>query len=271
MVILNLRNDCVARTATNFRRGMTDKRFLELEITAWLASPERKRQINGELYYDGKQAVLGRKRMALDDDGKLTELKHLPNNRMVNNQYAKMVDQKTNYSFGRPFSFDTENEQYAQALNDVLGARFRRLLRAVGEGAWIGGKSWVYPYYEAGELAFKRFPADEVLPFWADADHTILDAAVHVYMVQEYDETEQTKEVVKVEVMHGGGVDCFIRKDDGTLIPDDYARSGPYITEKDEGSGEAKTYNWERIPLVCFKSSHHELPLLSREIGRAHV
>ena len=70
MVTLNLRDDCVARTATNFRRGMTDKRFLELEITAWLASPVRKRQINGELYYDGKQAVLCRKRMALDDDAK---------------------------------------------------------------------------------------------------------------------------------------------------------------------------------------------------------
>ena len=264
MVILNLRDDCAARTAASFRRGMTDRRFLELEITAWLASPERKRQIAGELYYDGRQAVLGRKRMALDDDGKLTELKHLPNNRMVNNQYAKMVDQKTNYSFGRPFSFDTENEQYVKALNGILGAHFRRLLRAVGEGAWIGGKSWVYPYYEAGELAFKRFPADEILPFWADAGHTILDAAVHVYMVQEYDETEQTREVVKVEVMHGGGVDCFIRKDDGTLIPDGCARSGPYITETDAGSGEAKGYNWERIPLVCFKSSHHELPLLSR-------
>ena len=44
MVVLNLRDDCVARAATNFRRGMTDKRFLELEITAWLGSKERKRQ-----------------------------------------------------------------------------------------------------------------------------------------------------------------------------------------------------------------------------------
>lgn len=264
MVTLNLRDDCVARTATNFRRGMTDKRFLELEITAWLTSKERKRQLDGELYYDGEQAVLRRKRMALDDDGKPVELTHLPNNRLVNNQYSKMVDQKTNYSFGRPFTFDTENKQYAEALNEALGARFRRLIRAVGEGAWIGGKSWVYPYYEAGELAFKRFPADEVLPFWADADHTILDAAVHVYMVLEYDEQEQAKDVVKVEVMHGGGVDCFIRKDDGSLVPDDYARSGSYITETDQITGEAKPYNWERIPLVCFKSSHHELPLLSR-------
>lgn len=264
MVIFNLRDDCVARTATSFQRGMTDKRFLELEITAWLQSKERQRQLDGERYYDGDQKVAHRRRMALDDGGELVELTHLPNNRLVNNQYSKMVDQKTNYSFGRPFTFDTENKQYAEALNEVLGARFRRFLRVVGEGAWIGGKSWVYPYYEAGELAFKRFPADEVLPFWADADHTILDAAVHVYMVVEYDEQEQAKDVVKVEVMHGGGVDCFIRKDDGSLVPDDYAKSGPYITEKDPTSGETRTYNWERIPLVCFKSSHHELPLLSR-------
>ena len=264
MVVLNLRDDCAARTAANFRRGMTDKRFLELEITAWLASKERLRQLEGELYYHGDQAILRRRRMVLDDDGKPVELKHLPNNCLVNNQYSKMVDQKTNYSFGRPISFDTKNKQYAEALKGILGARFRRLLRAVGEGAWIGGKSWLYPYYENGELAFKRFPADEVLPFWADADHTILDAAVHVYMVQEYDEQEHAQDVVKVEVMHGGGVDCFIRRDDGTLIPDDYAKSGPYITETDRSTGEARVYNWERIPLVCFKSSSHELPLLSR-------
>ena len=264
MVVLNLRNDCAQRTATNFTQGMTDKRFLELEITAWLKSPERAKQIAGEMYYDGGHAVLGRKRMALDDDGKPKELKHLPNNRLVNNLYSKMVDQKTNYSFGRPFSFDTENTKYAETLGTVLGPRFRRLMRNVGEGAWIGGKSWVYPYYESGVLSFKRFPADEVLAFWADADHTILDAAVHVYMVLEYDEHEQAKDVVKVEVMHGGGVDCFIRKDDGTLEPDPQAASGDYITKVDPATQQVTTYNWERIPLVCFKSSHHEIPLLSR-------
>lgn len=264
MVVLNLRDDCVSRAATNFRRGMTDKRFLELEITDWLHSPERKRQLTAEVYYDGHQDVTHRRRMALDDDGKLIELKHLPNNRLVNNLYSKMVDQKTNYSFGRPFSFDTENKAYAAALATVLGARFRRTMRTVGEGAWIGGKVWLYPYYEGGELAFKRFPADEVLPFWADADHTILDAAVHVYVVLEYDETEQAKDVVKVEVMHGGGVDCFIRRDDGTLEPDPDAYSGPYIMAEDPDTGKEQGYNWERIPLVCFKSSHHEIPLLSK-------
>lgn len=130
MVVLNLRDDCVARAATNFRRGMTDKRFLELEITAWLGSKERKRQLAGEAYYDGAQDVLRRKRIALDDDGKVKVLDHLPNNRLVNNIYAKMVDQKTNYSFGRPFSFDTENKAYAAALSTVFGSRFQRTMQS---------------------------------------------------------------------------------------------------------------------------------------------
>lgn len=264
MVVLNLRSDCNARTATNFKRGMTDKRFLELEITAWLASRERKQQLEAEEYYDGNQAAAHRQRIALDDDGKPKVLEHLPNNRLVNNLYSKMVDQKTNYSFGRPISFDTENKDYAEALSTVLGHRFRRTLHNVGEGAIIAGKSWLYPYYENGELTFKRFPADEVLPFWADADHTVLDAAVHVYVVLEYDENEQAKKVVKVEVMHGGGVDSFIRGDDGTLMPDNDGYSGSYITELDEVTGEKTEYNWERIPLICFKSSHHEIPLLSK-------
>lgn len=264
MVTLNLRDDCASRTATNFKRGMTDKRFLELEITEWLKSEERKRQLDGELYYDGKQAILHRKRMALDDIGNQVEVKHLPNNRIVDNQYAKMVDQKTNYSFGRPFSFDTEDKKYAAALNSVFGSRFRRLMHNIGEGAWIGGKSWIFPYYEDGEIAFRRFPADEVLPFWADADHTVLDAAVHAYMVREYDEHEHARDIVKVEVMHGGGVDCFIRKNDGALVPDPDAYSGDYITVVDVSTGEENAQSWGRIPLVCFKSSHHEIPLLSR-------
>ncbi|MFR0911796.1 MAG: phage portal protein [Evtepia gabavorous] len=90
-----------------------------------------------------------RERLALDEDGKPIVLKNLPNNRLVNNLYSKMVDQKTNYSFGRPLSFDTENKNMP-GPGSVFGARFLRTMHNVGEGAWIGGKSWLYPYYESG-------------------------------------------------------------------------------------------------------------------------
>ena len=175
-----------------------------------------------------------------------------------------IVSSLVNIALDMLFILTFRMDVFGAALATVLGARFRRTMRTVGEGAWIGGKAWLYPYYEGGELAFKRFPADEVLPFWADADHTILDAAVHIYVVEEYDESEQAKAVVKVEVMHGGGVDCFIRRDDGTLEPDPDGHSGDYITAEDPDTGKEQGYNWDRIPLVCFKSSHHEIPLLSR-------
>ena len=49
------------------------------------------------------------------------------------------------------------------------------------------------------------------------------------------------------------------------LEPDSFAYSGPYIiTQQDDETGKVEGYNWERIPLVCFKSSHHEIPLLSK-------
>ena len=79
------------------------------------------------------QDVTHRERLALDEDGKPIVLKNLPNNRLVNNLYSKMVDQKTNYSFGRPLSFDTENKEYAKALGALFGARFLRTMHNVGE------------------------------------------------------------------------------------------------------------------------------------------
>lgn len=264
MVVLNLRDDCVGRTAAHFKPGMTDKRFLELEIREWLKSPKRRAQIAGEAYYDGSHAILDKKRTVIDEDGKPVELKYLPNNRLVNNQYSKMVDQKTNYSFGRPFSVKTEDKALGEILGTILGPRFRRFMKNVGEAAWIGGLCWVYPCVEDNELRFKRFPADEVKAWWADADHTILDAAAHVYVVQQYDEHEAAKEVVKVEVMHGGGIDCFIYTEDGTLEPDPDAAPGVYLTRTDPETGAEEALSWGRIPLVCFKSSQHEIPLLSR-------
>jgi hypothetical protein len=61
-------------------------------------------------------------------DGELETLTNLPNNRIVDNQYKKMVKQKTNYLLGQPVSVQTENEQYAEALRNVINKRFLRQL-----------------------------------------------------------------------------------------------------------------------------------------------
>ena len=252
----------VGKIAAHIKPGMTDKEFLEHEIKAWLSSPERKIQIEGDDYYDGKHDILKRKRTVIGEGGEPQEVKNLPNNRIVDNQYAKIVDQKANYLCGRPFVFDTEDKAYSEALEKIFTRKVRRKIRIAAERALTGGKVWVFPYYkELGELSFAVLPAHEVLPFWADTEHDELDCAVHFFPVYVYN--EGVEEIIyKVEVLHGGGIERFIW-DNGTLVFDNDAMSGAYVTITDD-KGNKAGYNWDRLPLVCFKANHREQSLLRR-------
>ena len=46
---------------------------------------------------------------------------------LMDNQYALMVDQKTNYLVGKPFTLNCENKGYADLLSKVFNKRFQRL------------------------------------------------------------------------------------------------------------------------------------------------
>lgn len=81
-------------------RRMSDKEFLEKEIVRWKNSPQRILQIKGFLYYEDEHDILKRKRTMIGDGGKLEEVNNLPNNRIIDNQYKKMVNQKANYLLG---------------------------------------------------------------------------------------------------------------------------------------------------------------------------
>ena len=91
---------------------MTDKEFIEMEITRFKASKKRREMVTGERYYQGLHDVLAKKRQAIGEDGELTEVKNLPNNRIIDNQYKKMVIQKVNYLVGQPITFQSENNLF---------------------------------------------------------------------------------------------------------------------------------------------------------------
>ena len=266
MITLNLfegASRLLDRMQHNIVPGITDIEFLEREIKRWLASPEREKQIAGEAYYDGLHDILRRKRTVIGEDGRPAEVDNLPNNHIVDNQYAKMVDQKANYLCGRPITFDTQDKAYGEALSKFFGKKLQRTIRIVAEKALTGGKAWLFPYYAPdGALDFAFFPAHEVLPFWSDAEHNRLDCAIHFFSIYVYDETGAEKIVHKVEVIHGAGIDRFIW-DGGKLVYDNDAPSGAYLTIREQ-DGDARAYNWERLPLICFKANHRELPLLAR-------
>ena len=264
MKLLNLHTGPMSGIMMTVRPVMTDKEFLEKEIKRWLISKERQQQLDGDRYYDGEHDIKNRKRTVIGEDGNLTEVDNLPNNRIIDNQYAKMVDQKANYLLGRPITFDTENRQYGEALSRVFTKKLHRIIRILAEKALTGGKVWLCPYYNnAGELAFEVFSAYEILPFWADTAHTELDCAVHFFPVYVYKENGEEEIVNKVEVYHAGGIERFIWKDDHLVVDND-ATSGAYVTVVDQKNGTAIPLNWQRLPLICFKYNHRETPLLCR-------
>ena len=88
--------------------GMTELQFFAAEIRDWRDSKRRKEQMAGSLYYEGKQDILQRQRTIIGEDGKVQVVQNLPNNKLVDNQFALMLDQKTNYLVGKPFSISAK-------------------------------------------------------------------------------------------------------------------------------------------------------------------
>lgn len=245
---------------------MTEREFLEQEISAWIGSPDRLMMMTAERYYDGQHDILNRKREAIGADGTTVEIKNLPNNKLIDNQYAKAVDQKVNYSFARPFSIDTTNKSYADLLNTFFDSRFRRMFKNLAKDAINGGVDWLHPYYDGnGQLKLKRFRPWEVLPFWRDADHTELDSFVRVYEVQGY-EGKVPVTITKVEYVDLTGIKRY-ELVSGHLIDDVEAgdESTHFIVTAADGT--ETPMNWERIPLIAFKFDDRETPLIKRVKG----
>lgn len=246
------------------RTRMTDIRFLEKEIEKWKRSPVRRDMFLSERYYQGDHDILHQGRTVIGENGKLKKAENLPDNRIVDNQYQKAVDQKKNYLLSKPFTITSENDSYTSILKTILDKKFMRSLKRVAGDSINGGIGYLYPYYnEQGELYFKRFKNYEIIPFWADEEHTELDCFGRLYELDGYEgETEKTFEFF--ELYSKDGVDRY-QLDGSHLIPDILNPSGAhYLVEQNDPDGKhvEVPYNWERVPLIPFKRNAHEIPLI---------
>lgn len=240
---------------------ITDTQFIEQEIRRFKFSKRRKEMIDGERYYIGQHDILLRKRTMIGENGDLEEVTNLPNNRIVDNQYKKMVDQKNNYLLGQPLSIKCDNDEYSKVLKKILNKKFLKLMKNVGEDSLNDGIGWLFAYYdEHGEFTFKRFKPYEIIPGWADADHTRLEYAIRIYEVITYQGTLE-RVIEKVEVYDDSGINYFELSDGGSLKPcEPYHQD--YFTIIDTDNIE-QGYNWSRIPLIPFKYNSKEIPLIN--------
>lgn len=243
---------------------IADEDFILGEINRFKASRRRQSMLDGLRYFCGKHDILSRQRTVIGESGEPEAVDNLPNNRVVDNQYAKMVTQKNNYLLGKPFSFRCGNTAYSDALDGVMDKGFRRTLKAVGEDSLNCGIGWLFVYYDdEGRLRFKRLDPFEIIPEWADEEHTELDCAIRVYQVMELTKRFGRlgeRVVEKVEVYTKKGI-FYYELDGGRLKP-----SAPLFRNyfSAASGGECTQWNWERIPLIPFRANAGEIPLIER-------
>lgn len=233
----------------------SDIKYLELVLKRWLDSPKRAEQLLAEKYYDGDHDILQRERKVMNAEGTLSVVHNLPNNRLVDNQYRKLVDQKTNYALGKPLTIATEKEDYLEKLEKVFSKKVHRQLRVLARYSVDGGIAWLYPYYDKKKnFKLAVFPSYEICPIWKDKAHTELESAMRYYSEERFNNKGGVDLIHHVDLFTTNGITHFYYKG-GSLIPcenphSDYA----YV----EGTG----YNWERLPIIPYKYNDKEIPLI---------
>ena len=233
----------------------SDIKYLEKIMRRWLDSPIRDEELLAEKYYDGDHDILRRQRQVIDATGKLVPIDNIANNKLVDNQYRKLVDQKTNYVLGKPLTISTADDEYLKLLVKIFDKKMHRKLRTLAQNAVDGGIAWLYPYYdEQGAFQVMVFPSYEICPIWKDKGHTELEAAMRYYPEEVLDDNGGIQYIYHVDLFTTNGITHF-RYQGASMIPEDDGHTD-YMYVGDTG------YNWKRLPIIPFKYNSKEIPLI---------
>ena len=251
--------------------SMTTEEVIAREIDKWLRSETREMMLVGERYYSGDHDILYSKRTVIGEGGKVMEVDNLPNSQIVDNQYARVVDQKANYSVGKPLTIKHENKNYRDSVKGVLDEDFMKKTRILTVNALNTSIGWLYVYLDKeGKREFKVFPSSEILPFWKDAEQTELDFVVRVYGDAVYEGREE-KNKTRVEIYREDGLyrfDYELGEFNNPMLfeSSDLNPYTPYITRRivEDEEETVEAYSWGKIPLIPFKYNNRGISLISR-------
>lgn len=259
-------------------QGKEQTAFLTSVISEFEGSEFRKYMDIAWRYYKNENDILQKKRYVIGKDAQnnpvLMESKVLTNNKLCHNFMKKLTRQKIAYMLGKPFILSANREDDARAeemfklVQEYFGKEFFKLIKNVGRDSIVKGIGWIHVYYdEEGKLKFMRCAPEEVIPLWADSDHTELDAVIRKYTVEQYT-MGRKKLLTFVDYYTKEAVYHYKYNDDGVLIPDEEKgfRSANFSLKSvgEDGKEQEIGVMWAKIPFIPFKYDPDEQSLLVR-------
>jgi SPP1 family phage portal protein len=193
-----------------------------------------------------------RSRHIIGTDGQLKEDTSLPATRIAHGFVRKLVDQKAQYLFGRPFTIRCADRAFAERLNRLFDPSARSMMRGLCKEAVNKGIAWMQIWPENGEIRMQKIPSEELIPIWEDGGHHRLQKMLHVFPMEVY--RKGGRQVwLRVRCWDEDGVQDYWYKD-GRLEED--GEKMPHLTLDGQG------LLLEQLPFVPFRYNEEELPLI---------
>lgn len=244
----------VKRIEQTARTAPSEEEVLAAHITEWLRGPKRQEMLTGARYYANDNDINYRQRLTVGEGGRLLEDTALPNRKVSHGFVRKLVDQKTQYLFGRPFTVSTDNAAFGRILQQTFDGALRERVKNLCREAVNKGIAWLQVWPEDGRLCFRKLPSEEVCPVWADGEHTSLNGLARVWQMECW-EGSGRRMVTQVEYWDRERVRFYELKD-GRLVPDPFCPERPHLTV----DGLPQTL--KTLPFAAFKYNEEELPLI---------
>ncbi len=234
--------------------AMTDEQRCSRLVAQWLSSKDRDWMLTGQRYYQNACDILRRKRWIVGEDGAPKIDPTLTNCRIAHGIVRKLVDQKCQYLFGRPFTVRADEDGFRKELEAFFDREMRNRIKNLCKEAVNKGIAWLQVFPDGQRLGCRKIPSEQVIPLWRDDEHSALDAVIRVFRQDRFQGMKK-QTVTCVENWRPDGVDCWIYQG-GDLVPD------PERRQKSHLRIDGKPYNFTRVPFIPFKYNEEELPLL---------
>lgn len=211
-----------------------DKDTILEAIDKFKASKDYKDILEAERYYESKSKIKNRI-FNYFYNNTVKKDPYRANNRIANNFFKMIVDQKVSYCVGKDITF----EDYEPLLN------INDFIDESAEEASIKKKSWLHIYINGlSELSYKIIPTEEVIPYYNDLDELIFLIRFYKKNNKEYVETYDNK--VK---------STFILTARHEL---EFQNKINHVLSKDQEKQDSEL-SFGRVPFICLSNTKRNL------------
>lgn len=229
-------------------------KYIENKISAFALTREKMQR--GIDYYNYKQAIDDKKRAVIGKEGKLVEVRNLPNTIIKDNQYARALDQKRSYVLSKKPNIasndSNDNSAAIDYANEFIDNRFMRTLNKIATDSYNCSIGWMYVYTDGQEIEYKRLDPKNIIPEWSDENHESLDAVIRIVTECNLINSEiKSEQFVYLYTLNKIKIFKYM---DGHL---EYFRDEQYLNK---GNVD---YSYKKLPFIYFKQPN-EIALIDR-------